>query len=103
MRTKQMKPRHVAALALVAWFLMMPPVTPDTHRVDRRAGLSQWRIAGRFPRREGCAAARDRARDSGLAAHPPADLSKPGRIPAETCVRCAAECVEDGDPRLKSD
>lgn len=96
-----MKLSHAVAPAVVIWFLMMPPVTPDTHRVDRHAPLSQWRIAGRFQRSKECDAARDRARDAGLAAHPhPDPPGRPGSLDL-ICVRCAAQCVEDNDSRLK--
>ena len=96
-----MKSCNVAALGLAGWFLMMPPVTPVTHRAERHAPLSQWKIAGRFPRNKECIAARDRARDAGLAAHPHSEL--PGRNDNldEICVRCAAQCVEDNDSHLK--
>jgi len=42
-----MKPRHAAALALVGWYLMRPPLTqtgPDTYNLppDTSAPLSKW-------------------------------------------------------------
>ena len=95
-----MKSCRVGALALAGWFLMMPPLAHETHWVDRHAPLNQWKVAGRFPSNKECMAARDRARDAGLAAHPQADL--PGRNGTldEICVRCAAQCVQNNDPRL---
>ena len=95
-----MKPCHVAALALVGWYLTMPPVIPDTHRVNRDAPFSQWKIAHKFPQSAGCENAKTRARAAGLAAQ--AEFPKKHANPDLTCVRRAAECVEDNDPRLKS-
>ena len=38
-----MKPRHAAALALVVWYLMMPPtVTMNSNGPDLSAPLSKW-------------------------------------------------------------
>ena len=37
-----MKPRHAAALALVGWYLMVPPV--DGKSVDSDAPLSKWTV-----------------------------------------------------------
>ena len=96
-----MKSCYVAALAMVGWFLMMPPLIPDTHRVNRDAPLSQWRIAHRFLENAGCENAKQRAREAGLA-HNVENLPRQAANPDLTCVRCAAECVEDNDPRLKS-
>ena len=96
-----MKPHHFVAFALVGWFLMMPPLIPDTHRVNRDAPLSQWRIAHRFPESAGCENAKQRAREAGLA-HNSQNMPRHAANPDLTCVRCAAECVEDNDPRLKA-
>lgn len=96
-----MKPCHVVALAVVTWFLMMPPLIPDTHRVNRDAPLSQWRVARKFPQNRGCENAKQHAREAGLA-HNAENLPRHAANPDLTCVRCGAECVEDNDPRLKS-
>jgi hypothetical protein len=40
-----MKPRHVAALTLVGWYLMVPPpVLHSSLPVDLDAPLSKWRL-----------------------------------------------------------
>jgi hypothetical protein len=40
-----MKPRHAAALALVGWYLMVPPpVLHSSLPVDLGAPLSEWRL-----------------------------------------------------------
>src|SRR5258708_26826789 len=45
-----MKPRHAGALALVGWYLMVPPVTsegltdPNATLVNGRAPISHWVI-----------------------------------------------------------
>lgn len=37
-----MKPRHAAAIALVGWYLMMPPTGRDYPMGNLDAPLSQW-------------------------------------------------------------
>jgi hypothetical protein len=56
-----MKPRHAAALALVVWYLMAPPLPHvDTHAVhkDAAAALRGWKMVRTFPTRKECEAQR---------------------------------------------
>jgi hypothetical protein len=103
-----MKARHAAALAIVAWYLMIPPIGID-NKVDVRAPLSQWRKGVKFDLEKECddslkdaiqnpmtpdeykaaAAATRKAR-----MHP---LSK-----SEMTKRTEeSKCVAEDDPRLK--
>jgi|HubBroStandDraft_6_1064221.scaffolds.fasta_scaffold214846_3 hypothetical protein len=50
--------RHAAALALVGWYLMVPPAIPGTHEVNQSAPLSQWTLRRMFPRNQGCETAK---------------------------------------------
>jgi hypothetical protein len=46
-KAESMKPGHAAALALVGWYLMVPPLSPDrTH--NNQAPISQWTIFDSF-------------------------------------------------------
>ena len=88
--SEPMKPAHAAALALVVWYLMLPPSKtpkPDVPTLlapiffaDVSAPLSRWTKLGAFPTQQKCEAHR--------AAEPRA------RRPVEQCAR-------DDDPRLK--
>jgi hypothetical protein len=55
-----MKPRHVAALALVGWYLMVPPLVPQLSEGEPYLGflplapLSQWTILDSFDSAEEC-------------------------------------------------
>jgi len=57
-----MKLRHVAALALVGWYLLVPPQTRTwwigAERYDDAAPLSSWTIERSFDKAEACEAAR---------------------------------------------
>jgi hypothetical protein len=98
-----MKPYHAAALSLMAWYLMVPPTIPDTHRANKSAPLSQWTIRRSFPHNEGCEAAKHHLMEVAEANR--AERSGSGRrhqLPEMECVLCQAQCVEDSDPRLKA-
>lgn len=72
-----MKPRYAAALALVVWYLMQPPLPHlDAHafHAEPAAPLARWIIVETFPTQKECEARRGN----------PWDL-----------------CVASDDPRLK--
>ena len=95
--------RHAAALALVGWYLMVPPRIPGTGEVNKGVPLSQWTKRRLFPHDEGCEAAKTRLRQEALAAQTQNDAADPrrGRNPELHCVLCKAQCVAEDDPRLK--
>jgi hypothetical protein len=47
-----MKLRHAAALALVGWYLMMPP--SDGHSIDRNAPLDKWEVYSGYDTAKEC-------------------------------------------------
>jgi len=49
-----MKALHAAALALVGWYLMAPPMYLPTYDVDVDAPLSKWKIVGSFDTADEC-------------------------------------------------
>jgi len=85
-----MKPRHAAALALIGWYLMTPPMDMrpplDVTRVDRDAPLPRWGIVESFDSASACEKKRSRLQgQSGQAYH----------------LFLGAICVSMDDPRLK--
>jgi hypothetical protein len=70
-----MKPRHAAALALVVWYLMQPPLPhlsahPTTPRIG--AGpFSGWTIVKAFPTEKECDAHRPNAWNQCVASDDP--------------------------------
>jgi hypothetical protein len=96
--------RHAAALAIVGWYLMVPPTIPGTGEVNQGVPLSQWTIRRRFPHNEGCEATKARLHEQALAAQTQRDAQDPRRgerNPELRCILCQAQCVADDDPRLK--
>jgi hypothetical protein len=57
-----MNPRHAAALALVGWYLMVPPMTGSADRdrvvrhpiVEMTAPLSEWETEGSYDSAKEC-------------------------------------------------
>ncbi len=50
-----MKARHASALALVGWYLMMPPTSPPNgYVINDAAPLSKWLLMESFDTAESC-------------------------------------------------
>jgi hypothetical protein len=49
-----MKPRHAAALALVGWYLMVPPIISHAPKPDLSAPKSKWSAYGPFSSQGEC-------------------------------------------------
>ena len=86
-----MKPRHVAALALLSWYFLVPPsVCPKGDSDcfwDFNAPISQWTADGDFDSQQDCITLLEKLKR----AHP----SK-----AEIDILDGFQCVWQGDPRL---
>jgi hypothetical protein len=119
-----MKPSHAVALALVGWYLMLPPlrpvspedvsdrrvdltVPPNRPMVDLTAPLAQWTIIKTFPTEKECRARakaalseyrfkkmKDSFATTGYQSYPARDLS-----PLEQ--EKDSRCIATDDPRRK--
>ena len=81
-----MKKTHAAALALVGWYLMMPPRDPLTYLPDRSAPMTQWLQLQAFDTAKECEAYKNYE-----------------SLPKKDEVRwnyLLSDCVESNDPRL---
>jgi len=104
-----MKPGHAVALALVGWYLMMPPWFTDK-KPHTEAPMRQWNQMGAFDTKDDCT--RERHRRIGLVgttfgaeivANGNPDVPKPDATAlAFASSIFAAQCVASDDPRLKS-
>ena len=91
-----MKTRHAAALALMAWYLMIPPLAaPDGLSIDTTAPLAQWyNMKPSFASKQECESTKAKM----IALHPhPSSPAEQLRLDGAK----AALCVPSGDPRLK--
>jgi hypothetical protein len=91
-----MNRRHAAALTLVGWYLMAPPISSVKSKRNPSSGLydaystrplGAWEIDGSYDTARECRAALDKANQQ----------AKQG------CPDCSAlaECIATDDPRLK--
>src|SRR5258708_6709469 len=89
-----MKPRRAAALMLVGWCLIMPPLSDDHQLVKKNAALSHWDTIGTYDTAAACRNELDKLT---------ALIS--GNINYSVLQRrvLAGKCVTADDPRLHSD
>jgi hypothetical protein len=99
--------RHLAALALVGWYLMMPPDSPKVpHDVDADVPLSHWIVVTTFDDEDACENALTNIQNSQT---DPITLDKTGRLKRldkhdDALGKARAvnsACVESDDIRLK--
>jgi hypothetical protein len=90
-----MKPRHAAALALVAWYLIAPPVRvpkgDEPAYMDEHARYRDWEILQVYKMANECEVAQRRARFDVNPDNPDPWLAQFGD----------AECIASDDPRIK--
>jgi hypothetical protein len=86
--------RHTAALALVGWYLMVPPSTRGIS-----LSLSKWSIYQRYNAPDECRWARSEI-TAGLLQDPPPDfVQRFGNNFVSIFAR--AQCIASDDPRLR--
>ena len=104
-----MKPRHAAALALVGWYLLIPPVfSPmgDHPRSfnDLSAPLNRWDLWASFDRKTSCENEKEHLRHEAPLrlkfAHEHPDQDRNGNIVAVSEAWQKAECIATDDPRV---
>jgi hypothetical protein len=88
--------RHAAALALVGWYLLLPPIGDGTPEVT--APLSRWEILFSYETERDCQISLSRIVGQTLV-----DLQKPmARDKKNFVLRLSSgTCVASNDPRLK--
>ena len=104
--------RHAAALALVGWYLMTPPVSTSNDGnmafVHSQAPIWQWKIGGTFGSTVDCEKATEKSQknaqrdeDIGLESAARMDANIGNRTIAAFEAACLMKCVSTDDPRLK--
>src|SRR5580692_9513578 len=97
-----MKPRHSAALALIGWYLIVPPSLNWQSKQTQLANVlaERWQIIEKHKTDRLCMASLDRLETQSLYDLPrkAPTLSSMQRVN----IRLAAECVDDSDARIRS-
>jgi hypothetical protein len=100
-----MKPRHAAAVALVGWYLISPPIIRIPRsgcRVNPAAKLRYWKVRGNYPSIGDCDAA-GRAilkLANANSDHLPDDLIDLSPYALRELTQSLL-CISSDDPRLK--
>ena len=109
-KPRGMKPRHAAALALVGWYLMLPPM--NEKGVYTQDSISDWDHVGSYDSAAECDQTARQMQD-GIAAigdqefkeRSQREAAQNGKMAisrADALKRAyAAQCVASDDPRLK--
>jgi len=92
-----MKPCYAAALALVGWYLMVPPVM-GKGLPDKTAPLSKWEIEYSFDTADDCSTSQHKFSDDGMRR---AELKKSRQDVILGIQFMDATCIATDDPRLK--
>jgi putative transposon-encoded protein len=105
-----MKPRHAAALALVGWYLMVPPMVyfepmfePNSSRMLIPPPFDRtWRVKATFNSANNCEVAREKHEtDFTLSAKSAIPKSYEAHPNLSSPIDDGALCIATGDPRLK--
>ena len=115
-----MNPRHAAALALVGWYLISPPVFENKKTGDekilREAPLAHWDVRDSFDTAAECRRLRDDNSAAALKRSKKEDAQIDAQVDAEmkwekgatrkatqtdVSVEMMAKCIASDDPRLK--
>jgi hypothetical protein len=94
--------RHAAALALMGWYLMMPPIGAD-RSINDDASISQWRITNSYDKASECEENRNAYKrmtaDQAKAYHLALKESDTELVLMDMKM---GVCIATDDPRLKS-
>jgi hypothetical protein len=101
-RAKVMKLRHVGALALVGWYLMIPPPQEGSVDFNIRAPLSEWKVIDSYVDVGACERGRIvHLSQSYASSDSEATKEAEGDAPAAIQLN-EGLCIASNDPRLKS-
>ena len=108
MKIESMNPRHAAALALLGWYLMVPPQNPHWREkrqplYDESVPLSEWDINESFDTAIECQALRDKLLNEGVKARNRTfdETHDEGQATVVLQNWTSGRCVSTDDPRLK--
>jgi len=95
-----MKATHIVGLALVAWYLMVPPLVNEPFKIDTEAPMSSWKVYRTFNTAEECKKSKSSAQSKyqHTVTAPSGTIKRGTRAFALQMV--FAQCVKSDDPSL---
>jgi hypothetical protein len=96
-----MKSHHAFVVALVGWYLMIPPLVNAPYKIDSEAPLSSWKVYQKFNTADQCKESLSSAQEKywQTAVAPIGTIKKGSRAFALQIT--FARCVSSDDPALK--
>jgi hypothetical protein len=95
-----MKTNHIAGIALVAWYLMVPPLVEAPYKIDTEAPLTTWKVYQTFNTSDDC----KKSLSSAQTKYKPTATAPIGTIERGTRAFALqmvfAQCVKSDDPGL---
>ena len=100
LKEKNMNLRHAAGVALVGWYLIIPPLINAPSKIDTEAPLKTWKVYKKFNTEEECRKSLSAAQSKygHTAVAPSGSIERGTRAFALQMV--FARCDSDDDPRL---
>jgi hypothetical protein len=98
---KQMKLQNAAALALVGWYLMVPPKFPDRLTVNFEAPISKWERYGTFETEANCQESVSHLHDQATKAPTTKKVNPTTPEQSMAAQYVSGECIASDDPLLK--
>jgi hypothetical protein len=95
-----MKATHAAALALVAWYLMVPPLVNEPYKIDTEAPLTSWVVYQTFKTSDKCQTVLSSAQSKYKATATAASGTIKRGTRAFALQMVFAQCVKSDDPDL---
>jgi hypothetical protein len=95
-----MKANHIAGLALVAWYLMVPPPVNAPYKIDTEAPITSWKVYRTFNSADECKQSLSAAKSkyNQTATAPIGTIKRGSRAFALQMV--FGQCVKSDDPGL---
>ena len=93
-----MRPRHAAALALVVWYLMIPPVRGTPGEILGHAPLSQWDFYDQYDSKAEC----ENSIPSDKGVRENMKQCSNGDCAINVALPGYGRCIAANDPRLKN-
>jgi hypothetical protein len=94
-----MKPRHAAALALVGWYLMIPPVRGAPGEILEQAPLSEWEFSNQYDSKAEC---ENFVKESNEHIQETLKQCSNGDCAINVTRPIFGRCIAANDPRLKN-
>jgi hypothetical protein len=95
-----MKVQHAATLALIGWYLMIPPLVDAPYKIDTEAPLATWKVYQTFDTADECnkSLTAVKAKYEHTASAPLGTIEKGSR--AFALQMTFAQCVSSSNPNL---